>query len=233
MLKITQNFWRHRSICSHENRRIWWFFFYNNGVAVMKLLFEWLIVFFVGFLSDQTGLHLESTEDQSCPILSPTPGTSSKATTVRTPATPRKVMLKKTISILRTRIWRNKNVQSKRRFSMSRNSNVLSDLIDSALPKQTAAFVKSQIKIHAKKSPKGYRWSMEDKLFAMSVFYHSRKVYQHSTFFHDECSTSCTSIESCCCSWYLYPFDIREITQRSWVKGGIHWSNGQVIQCIE
>ena len=49
--------------------------------------------------------------------------------------------------------------------------------IDRLLPAKTAKFVKSQIKLNLKKSKHAYRWGLDDKLFALSIFYHSRRSY--------------------------------------------------------
>ena len=49
--------------------------------------------------------------------------------------------------------------------------------LDNYLPPNTANFIKSQLRITNKRNSKGYRWNLKDKMFAMSVFYHSRKVY--------------------------------------------------------
>ena len=54
---------------------------------------------------------------------------------------------------------------------------LLHSLIEKSLPTQTASFIKSQLKMHSKASKHGYRWTLQDKLFALSVFYHSRKAY--------------------------------------------------------
>lgn len=50
--------------------------------------------------------------------------------------------------------------------------------LDKLLPSQAANFVKSQIKVNLLRSKQRMRWSLQDKLFALSVFYHSRKAYR-------------------------------------------------------
>ena len=60
------------------------------------------------------------------------------------------------------------------------NRNEIPDLIkklDKYLPPNTASFVKTQLLINQKRGKNGYRWSAKDKMFAMSIFHHSRKVY--------------------------------------------------------
>ena len=95
--------------------------------------------------------------------------------------TPRKQKLKKNLGVLRTRIWRAKQkLNSPNTGSVKKgasNITYVCSLVETVLPKQTADFIKSQIKINATKSKKGYRWSLRDKMFALSIFYHSRKVY--------------------------------------------------------
>ena len=58
-----------------------------------------------------------------------------------------------------------------------KDMNLLHSLIEKYLPTQTASFVKSQLKMHDTVSKQGYRWTLQDKLFGLSVFYHSRKAY--------------------------------------------------------
>ena len=104
--------------------------------------------------------------------------TSNKA-----PLTPRKQKLKRTLNTVRTRLWREKNRLKRKSVDCllkKKKENEIEtacSLLDKLLPTKVAGFVKSQIQIHSKKSSKGYRWTVQDKLFALSVFYHSRKVY--------------------------------------------------------
>ena len=60
------------------------------------------------------------------------------------------------------------------------NRNELPDLIKKLhkyLPPNTASSVKTQLLINQKRSKNGYSWSLKDKMFAMSIFHHSREVY--------------------------------------------------------
>ena len=58
-----------------------------------------------------------------------------------------------------------------------KDMNLLHSLIEKYLPTQTASFVKSQFKMHDTVSKQGYRWTLQDKLFSLSVLYYSRKAY--------------------------------------------------------
>ena len=92
------------------------------------------------------------------------------------PVSPRKQKLKKTISYLRTRISCLK-VSATPRSTKSVIHNVCQEL-DGLLPEETAKFVKSQIIANQRKSKSGNRWTLSDKMFALSIFYHSRKAYR-------------------------------------------------------
>ena len=95
------------------------------------------------------------------------------------PDSSRKKALKWTLNSLRDKLSRaNKRKQALAEQNASRHINVVCSAIDSLLPEKLAAFVNAQIRLHSKKSKKGIRWSKENKLFALSVFYHSRKAYQ-------------------------------------------------------
>ena len=43
---------------------------------------------------------------------------------------------------------------------------------------KTHSFISSQVKMSQKASKHGYRWKVEDKMLALSIFFHSRKVYK-------------------------------------------------------
>jgi hypothetical protein len=111
--------------------------------------------------------------------LNATPKKAQDTPSTQLKDTPRKAKLKKTVVKLRTRLWRSKikSLKSVNRSTKSDLKNV-NNLVDKYLPTQTANFVKAQIKLKTKVSKKGYRWSMQDKMFLLSVFYHSRKVYR-------------------------------------------------------
>ena len=95
--------------------------------------------------------------------------------------TPRKKKMRRTIQTLHTRLWRAKKkviVNSQVKHNSTKHDIlVVSNLLDKLLPGKTAAFVKSQIRIQSQNSVQGYRWTLQDKMFALSVFYHSRKAY--------------------------------------------------------
>ena len=92
------------------------------------------------------------------------------------PETPRKTQMKKMIGKLRTKLWRSKVKKATAMASKALDMALLHSLIEKLLSTQTATFINSQFKIHCKASKKGYK-CLQDKLFALSVFYHSRKVY--------------------------------------------------------
>lgn len=101
--------------------------------------------------------------------------------TSTTKLTPRKKKMRRTIQTLHTRLWRAKKkviVNSQVKHNSTKHDIlVVSNLLDKLLPGKTAAFVKSQIRIQSQNSVQGYRWTLQDKMFALSVFYHSRKAY--------------------------------------------------------
>ena len=43
---------------------------------------------------------------------------------------------------------------------------------------KTHSFISSQVKMSQKASKYGYRWKVEDKMLALSIFFHNRKVYK-------------------------------------------------------
>ena len=45
------------------------------------------------------------------------------------------------------------------------------------LPSDTIAFIESQVTM-SQRSKMGYRWKPKDKMIALSIFFHSRKVYK-------------------------------------------------------
>ena len=89
---------------------------------------------------------------------------------------PRKVQMKRTIAKLRTKVTR----LNKRKLKTPGKMDIktLYKQLDQLLPSQTSNFVKSQIKVNMLQSKQGMRWSLQDKSFALSVFYHSRKAYR-------------------------------------------------------
>ena len=93
------------------------------------------------------------------------------------PETPRKLKMRHKIRNLQTKVCRLKkkgpNVTSERHVV-----NEVCKQLRRFLPKSAANFVISQIKANQKKSSKGIRWTMSDKTFALSIFYHSRKAYR-------------------------------------------------------
>ena len=95
------------------------------------------------------------------------------------PDSPRKKTLKRKLNSLRVKLSRaNKRKPALAEQNTSRHIKAVCSAIESLLPEKLAAFVNAQILLHSKKSKKGIRWSKENKLFALSVFYHSRKAYQ-------------------------------------------------------
>ena len=85
-----------------------------------------------------------------------------------------KKKLIKQVANLRTRICR---LNKKKRENCS--LKVLTTNLETLLPKDMALFIIQQIKLHNRKlSKNGYRWTTKQKLFFLSIFYHSRKAYR-------------------------------------------------------
>ena len=91
---------------------------------------------------------------------------------VPTPETPRKKRLRKKVQMYKTR-WS----RLKKQKTAAVNCKIVLRELDNLLPPKTAKFVKAQINLNKKNSKHAYRWSMDDKLFCLSVFYYSRKAY--------------------------------------------------------
>ena len=117
----------------------------------------------------------------------PTPSASNiQQNTSKSPAsatTPRKRKLKGQISYLRLKVHRlNKRMEKLKNPAepemTKREIKQVFHSLDKLLPSKTAKFVKSQITAHKRKSSFGNRWTLNDKMFALSIFYHSRKAYR-------------------------------------------------------
>ena len=93
---------------------------------------------------------------------------------IKVPITPEKLKLKTKIKRLQTKLWRAKQPKLlKTNQDLSSSLNTLKQY----LPKRTMDFISTQVQM-SKRSPKGLRWSPKDKMFAISIFYHSRKAYE-------------------------------------------------------
>ena len=90
---------------------------------------------------------------------------------------PTKLRLRKKIKVLRTKVNRLTKRKTKDSASNHDIHNVCCKL-EKLLPVNTAKFIRSQIKVNQLKNRKGMRWTLDDKMFALSVFYHSRKAYR-------------------------------------------------------
>ena len=96
-----------------------------------------------------------------------------KQTVQRLPDTPQKQKLKRKVQTLRTKLWR-KSVTKKLAKKAVRNK-LVTELRD-YLPSNTVNFVERQILLHeSKKSHR--RYTVVDKMMALSIFYQSRKAY--------------------------------------------------------
>jgi hypothetical protein len=71
-----------------------------------------------------------------------------------------------------------KKVTTLKHKTVKDDIKIVCSKLDKVLPAESAKFVKSQIQIHQRKSSRGNKWMPKDKMFALSVFYHSRKVYR-------------------------------------------------------
>ena len=91
------------------------------------------------------------------------------------PDTPRKVQLRRKVKVLQTNLWREK----KKKVDM-KNLKLKKAMttIKAFLPCQTFSFIEWQVTKSKLKSKSAYRWKTEDKLLALSIFFHSRKAYQ-------------------------------------------------------
>ena len=96
--------------------------------------------------------------------------------------TPQKLKLKAKICLLRSRLRRIKMKRDVRYFNepslrhINRKLNHVLIQLKELLPEKLFLFVETQIKM-SQVQPKGQRWSTELKLFALSIFYQSRKAY--------------------------------------------------------
>lgn len=111
------------------------------------------------------------TEDPDCNQLKPTgPVTPS----------PTKVKLRKQVKSLRNTVSRLKKQKNAKLHPSATNRDIKSvcTKLDKLLPTDAARFVMSQIRVHQLKNKKGMRWTLSDKMFALSVYYHSRKAYR-------------------------------------------------------
>ena len=100
-----------------------------------------------------------------------------------TVTTPRKKKLGRKIRNLQTKLCRvNKKVKTfgsgGKGHNRKKDIAMVCEKLDRLLPKETSKFVKSQIIANQRKSSVGNRWTLHDKMFALSIFYHSRKAYR-------------------------------------------------------
>ena len=97
--------------------------------------------------------------------------------------TPRKLALRKEIARLRSKLHKLEKKQKKgvkvvksSKIANAKISRILSEL-RAFLPENSMNFIETQIKMSMVKNH-GQRWYLKDKLFAMSIFYQSRKAYK-------------------------------------------------------
>ena len=79
------------------------------------------------------------------------------------------------MKVLQTNLWREKKKKvDMKNLKLKKAMNT----IKAFLPCQTFSFIESQVTKSKLKSKSAYRWKTEDKLLALSIFFHSRKAYQ-------------------------------------------------------
>ena len=157
--------------------------------------------------------------------------------------TPRKVKLKHTISNLRRRLSRAKQRMTStapsassvkglnlgHRLPAKRHAALLHALseLERLLPSATYNFVRSQVRMSLVQK-QGRRWSPKDKLFAMSVFYQSRKAYKllQKIFILPSQRTLQRSLQKC----NIYPGFSSSITDTLAVK--VKHMSEQEKQCV-
>ena len=105
--------------------------------------------------------------------------TPTKRENTPMPYTPRKRLMASKIKQLHTHLWRKQKAMSKLRIGISKGRghiDLIAKAISQYLPRHSVAFIRTQLSL-AKKSPQGVRWQPKDKMFALSIYYHSRRAY--------------------------------------------------------
>ena len=108
---------------------------------------------------------------------------SYQASSVSAVHSPTKRKMKAEIGKLRTRLHRMKkkvkaatSVQISKSAKQAKVERIVSEL-QQYLPKSTVDFIRGQI-VRSQRMKTGARWTISDKMLALSIFYHSRKAYK-------------------------------------------------------
>ena len=92
------------------------------------------------------------------------------------PDTPRKIKLKKTVKALRVQLQRERKKKTLQKTKTLQLKNALKCIAE-YLPPDTVSFIESQVEM-SKQCKRAYRWKTKDKMIALSIFFHSQKVYK-------------------------------------------------------
>lgn len=115
----------------------------------------------------------QTVQDTSTPDSTPETPTTS---TTPEPDTPRKMKLKRKIMQLRSKLWRMQN-KKKPTTDLRSNINALLNTLRQYLPEQMVSFIHTQLRVSGKSGAQ-IRWASKDKMFALSIYYHSKKAYK-------------------------------------------------------
>ena len=85
------------------------------------------------------------------------------------PDTPRKMKMKKKIKVLSSKLHREKKKKKNNNIDLKNAMECIKHYIS---PK-THSFISSQVKMSQKALKHGYRWKVEDKMLALSIFFQS------------------------------------------------------------
>ena len=92
------------------------------------------------------------------------------------PDTPRKIKLKKTVKVLWVQLQRERKKKTLQKTKTLQLKNALKCVAEYLLP-DTVSFIESQVEM-SKRCKRAYRWKTKDKMIALSIFFHSQKVYK-------------------------------------------------------
>ena len=92
------------------------------------------------------------------------------------PHTPRKIKLKKTVKALWVQLQRERKKKTLQKTKTLQLKNALKYIAEYLSP-DTVSFIESQVEM-SKQCKRAYRWKTKDKMIALSIFFHSRKVYK-------------------------------------------------------
>ena len=161
---------------------------WHSGIFVLLVLF---FFFFVMMLSKPVFKNPISEEASNCSAESPSSDSdtdkNSKMSTQhqlnvkhKQLDTPRKIKLKRQISCLRKSVARfHAKKNSKKRVAKSTKAKInhIVGELQNLLPSSMHRFIEMQLQMSQVKNF-GQQWKLTDKVFAMSIFYQSRKAYK-------------------------------------------------------